>query len=99
MQIKTTAKHNLTLVRRANIKKNLQIVIAGEGMEKKGSPTPLLVGMQVCAATVKNSMKTELPYYSAILLLGIYPEKTLIHKDTCTRYIHSSTFTVAKTWK
>ena len=31
-----------------------------------------------------KKLKIELPYDPAILLLGIYPEKTLIWKDTCT---------------
>ena len=30
-----------------------------------------------------KKIKIELPYYSAIPLLGIYPEKTIIQKDTC----------------
>ena len=39
------------------------------------------------------------PYDPSNPSLGIYPEKTLIQKDTCTSYIHSSIFSVAKTWK
>ena len=31
-----------------------------------------------------KKLKTELPYDPAIPLLGIYPEKTIIQKDTCT---------------
>ena len=31
-----------------------------------------------------KKLKIELPYDSAILLLGIYPDKTIIRKDTCT---------------
>ena len=30
-----------------------------------------------------KKLKIELPYNPAIPLLGIYPEKTLIQKDTC----------------
>ena len=54
---------------------------------------------------MKNSMevpqKTEkrVAYDSAILLLGIYPDKTIIQKDTCTPMITASLFTIAKTWK
>ena len=29
-----------------------------------------------------QKLKIELPYYPAIPLLGIYPEKTIIQKDT-----------------
>ena len=41
----------------------------------------------------------ELPYDSAILLLGIYLEKTIIQKDTCTPKLTMALFTIAKTWK
>ena len=37
-----------------------------------------------------RKLKIELPYYLAIPLLGIYPDKAVIQKDTCTP-IHSST--------
>ena len=42
---------------------------------------------------------TELPYDPAITLLGIYPEKTVIQKDTCTPKFIAALFTIAKTWK
>ena len=35
--------------------------------------------------------KTELLHDPAIPLLGIYPEKTVIRKDTYTLYVHSNT--------
>ena len=38
--------------------------------------------------TVRRTLKDlqiELPYDPAILLLGIYPDKTVIQKDTCTQ--------------
>ena len=35
----------------------------------------------------------------AIPLLGIYLEKTLIRKDTCTPMFITALFTIAKTWK
>ena len=31
-----------------------------------------------------RKLKIELPYYPVILLLGIYLEKSIIKKDTCT---------------
>ena len=33
---------------------------------------------------VLKKLKIELPYDPAIPLLGIYPEKTIVQKDTCT---------------
>ena len=46
-----------------------------------------------------KKLKTELSYDPAIPLLGIYPEKTLIRKDTCTPTFIAALFTIAKTWK
>ena len=43
--------------------------------------------------------KLELPYDPAIPLLGIYLEKTLIQKYTCTPMFIVALFTIAKTWK
>ena len=43
--------------------------------------------------------KTELSYDPAIPLLGIYPDKTLRQKDTCTHMFTAALFTIAKTWK
>ena len=40
----------------AIIKKNLQIINSGEGVEK-GNPPTLLVGMYIGAATMENSME------------------------------------------
>ena len=43
--------------------------------------------------------KIELPYDPAILLLGIYPEKTIIQKDACTPMFIAAVFTIAGSWK
>ena len=46
-----------------------------------------------------KNLKTELPYDLAIPLQGIYPDKTLIQKDTCPTMFIVTLFTLAKTWK
>ena len=46
-----------------------------------------------------KKLKIELPYDPAIPLLGIYPNKTAIRKDTCTPVFTGALFTLAKTWK
>ena len=46
-----------------------------------------------------KKLKIELPYDAAIPLLGIYPEKTIIRKETCTKMFIAALFTIAKTWK
>ena len=46
-----------------------------------------------------KKLKIELPYNPAIPLLGIYPEKTVIQKDTCTTMFAAALFTITRTWK
>ena len=44
-------------------------------------------------------LKTELPYDPAVPLLGTYPEKTIIQKDTCTPVFTVALFRIARDWK
>ena len=44
-----------------------------------------------------RKLKIELPYDSAIPFLGVYPDKTIIQKDTSTPIFLAAPFTVAKT--
>ena len=46
-----------------------------------------------------KKLNTELPYDPAVQILGIYPEKTVIQKDTCTPMFTAALFTIARTWK
>ena len=46
-----------------------------------------------------RKLKIEPPFDPAILLLGIYPEKTMTQKDTCTPMFIATIFAIAKTWK
>ena len=46
-----------------------------------------------------NNLNIELPYDPAIPLLGIYPEKTIIQKDTGSPMFTAALFTIARTWK
>ena len=46
-----------------------------------------------------RKLKIELPFDPAIPLLGIYPEKTMTHKDTWTPMFTAALFSIAKTWK
>ena len=46
-----------------------------------------------------NKVKLELPNNPAIPLLGIYPEKTLILKDTCTPMFIAALFITLRTWE
>ena len=44
-------------------------------------------------------LKIELPYDSKIPLLGIYPDKTIIQKDTRTPVFIVALFTISNIWK
>ena len=46
-----------------------------------------------------RKLKIELPFDPAIPLLGIYPEKTMTRKHTCTPMFTAALFTIAITWK
>ena len=70
-----------------NVYKQLKL----ERVRRKGNPLTLLVGMQTSTATMEKSMdiplkilEIELPYNSAIPLLGIHTRETRNEGDTCT---------------
>ena len=46
-----------------------------------------------------KKLKIELPYDPAISLLGIYPEKTIIQKESCTTMFIAALFPIARTSK
>ena len=46
-----------------------------------------------------KKLKIELPYYPAIPLLGIYPEKTIIQKESCATMFIAALCTIARTWR
>ena len=76
-----------------------------ERVSKKGNPPTKLVGILTGAATMENSMevpqktKSRLAIYLAVPLLGIYPVKTIIQKDTRTLMFLAALCTIAKKWK
>ena len=99
MQIKTTMRYHLTPLRIAIIK-NLQTISAGVGVEKRESSCTVggnVDWYRTVWRFLKN-LKIELPYDPAIPL-GIYPEKTIIQKESCTTMFTAALFTIARTWK
>ena len=46
-----------------------------------------------------KKLKIELPYDPAIPLLVIYPEKTIIQKESCTTMFIAALFAIGRTWK
>ena len=76
-----------------------------ERVWRKGCPVALFVEsklIQPLWRTVRRflkKLKIELPYDPAIPLLGIYPEKNIIQRDTCTPIFIVALFTIARSWR
>ena len=73
-----------------------------ESVCRKGSPLAQLVGIYSHSGRRNRFLKKlgiKPPYDQAIPLLGIYPEKTKIEKDTCIPMFIAALFTIARTWK
>ena len=63
-----------------------------------GEQSILLLSLRNLHRFLKK-LKIELPYDPAIPLLSIYPEKTIIRKDTCNPMFIAALFTIARSWK
>ena len=48
---------------------------------------------------LKKTLRIKLPYDPTIPLLGIYPEETIVRKDTCTLMFIVALYTIVRTWK
>ena len=104
MQIKTTVKYHLTVVRMAIIKKSTNNKCL-RGCGEKGA---LLQCWWECKSILPlwrtvwwflKKLKIGLPYDPAFPLLDIYPEKTIIQKESCTTVFIAALLTMARTWK
>ena len=104
MQIKTTMRYYLMLVRMAAIKKSTK----NECWSWCGEKGTLLHHWWECKPVLPlwrtvqrffKKLEIELPYGRAIPLLCIHTEETRIERDTCTPVFITALFMIARTWK
>ena len=106
IQIKTTMRYHLTLVRMANIN-NSGNNRCWWGCRERGSllhcwwQCKLVQPLWKTVWRFLKKLKIELPYDPTIALLGIYPRDTgvLFRRDTCTPMFIAALSTIDKVWR
>ena len=103
-QLSTTMRYHLLMVRMAAIKMSTKNKCC-RGCGKKGTllhcwfECKLVQPLWRIVWRFLKNLKIELPYDTAVLLLGIHTKETRIERDTCTPMFLIALFTIARTWK
>ena len=104
MQIKTTVRYHVMLVRMAAIKKSTNNK-CWRGCGERGTllhcwwKCKLVQPLWRTVWRFLKKLEIELPCDSAIPLLGIHTEETRIERDMCTPIFITALFTTTRTWK
>ena len=104
MQIRTTMRYHLMLVRMSAIKKSTNNK-CWRGCRGKGTflhcwwECKLVQPLWRTVWRFLKQLEIELPYDPAIPPLGIHTKETRIERDTCTPMFIAALFTIARTWK
>ena len=104
MQIKTTTRYHLTLVRMSIIKESTNNK-CWSGCGEKATllhywwECKLIQSLWRTVWRFLKKLKIELLYDPAVPLLSMYPEKTIIQKGTCITMLIAALFTIARTLK
>ena len=79
--------------------KSLQTVSAGEDVDKREWENKLVQPLWRTVWKFLTKLKIKLAYDLAVPVLGIFLEKTIIQKDTCTPIFIAALFKITKTQK